>query len=427
MRIGLIGYGTVGQGVADLLGRHGAMYARRAGRPLELVAILVRNAERQRDVAPPTGALLTDEPKEFWGVGFDLLIEAAGPVGPAHEAITRALGEGLDVVTANKALIASRGAELLPLAESSRRRLAFEAAVAGGLPIIETLRTGLASNRIHAITGILNATCNFILSRMIAEECGYPAALAAARARGYAEADPTLDISGRDAAEKIAILAALAFGRPVHPDDIPTRGLDDIELEDLHLTETMGHTVKLIAEARRAPDPDDDSGVTLRVAPMLVPHGHPLAGVHTGQLAAIVEADAVARTFMIADAAGRLPTASAVLADVIRLARLSDARGGTLNVWPMSEEPLVLSPPGAIRERAYVRLHVMHHDNAYDLFREHMTGAGVEIDALQETPHTIAAITGPAPASSVEAAASDPIAKAFDERARVVLPVLGSL
>ena len=425
MRLAMIGYGTVGQGVADLLHRHAALYAQRAGEPLTLTAILVRNADRPREIAPPPTALLTDEPKAFFATEFDMLIEVAGGTDFARDAITRALDAGRDVVTANKALIAAHGPELFEHAEAARRRLAFEAAVAGGLPIIDALTTGLAANRVHAITGILNATCNFILARMIDDDCGYPAALAAAQRLGYAEADPALDISGRDAAEKLAILAALAFGHPVDPETIPTRGLDDIELEDLHLARSMGYTIKLIAEARRAPDASDDPGAaTLRVAPMLVPLDHPLASVTGAQLAAIIEADAVPRTLMIADAAGRHPTASAVVADVIALTRLRHSREGRLNPWPTGAPPLTLASPGDIEERTYIRLHVLHHECAYDTLRDHLHGAGIAIDRLQETADMIALVTRRDRTAAVALALADPISAAFHDTARVTLPVL---
>lgn len=424
MRLALIGYGTVGQGVADLLHRHAALYEQRAGEPLTIVAILVRNTDRKREITPPPTALLTDDPNALFGADFDMLVEVAGGTGDARDYVVRALDTGRDVVTANKALIGAHGFELFERAENVRRRIGFEAAVAGGLPIIDALTTGLAANRVHAITGIFNATCNFILERMVADDCGEPAALAAAQQRGYAEADPSLDVSGRDAGEKLAILATLAFGASVDPDAIPTRGIEDLEREDLHLARAMGYTVKLMAEARRTSD--DAAAAILRVTPMLVPLGHPLATVGGAQLAAIFEADAIPRTLMIADAAGRHPTASAVVADVIALTRRRHAREGRLNHWPIGAPPLTVTNPDDIEGRTYARLHVLHHECAYDTLRDHLHRAGITIDRLQETSHTIALVTAPARASAVAAALADPIAAAFDDRARVTLPVLNA-
>lgn len=332
MRISIIGLGTVGQGVVELLRRHREEYARRTGRECVIVAALVREASRVREHVPG-GALLTDDVDRFFGVASDVVVEVAGGVERALGYCRRALESGRDVVTANKALLAVNGPELFALAESRRRRVLFEAAVAGGVPIIRMLTDSLVSGQVREFAGIVNGTCNFILSRMERGE-GFDEAVREAQRLGYAEADPSLDVSGDDSLQKACILASIAFGVPVtlaQRSAFASEGIERITRGDIESARREGGVVKLVARGRRL----EDGSIGLHNGPMFVPDCSPLARIDGADMGVMVRTDSLARMFIGGEGAGRFPTASAVVADILQAARLLEFRDG----WPLNAYP----------------------------------------------------------------------------------------
>ncbi|MDX2115533.1 MAG: homoserine dehydrogenase [Planctomycetota bacterium] len=340
MKIGIIGLGTVGQGVAALLERHRDLYAARAGQHLHITAALVRNTARARELTPHA-ALITSDEDLFFAQHTDLIVEVAGGVPVARALVTRAIDEGRDVITANKALLADSGPQLFALAEKRRRRIFFEAAVAGGVPVIKLITDSLASNSLSDFTGILNGTCNFILTAM--QQGGdYADALRKAQHLGYAEADPTLDVSGRDSLEKLAILAALAFGGPADPDAVQHAPITQLTRSDLERARQQGGVLKLLACARRT-----DTAIELWNGPAFLPDHSPLARVAGASMALRARGDAVPDIFISGEGAGRFPTASAVVADILEAARLWSLRPAAparLNHWPVAAPPLRIAP-----------------------------------------------------------------------------------
>ncbi|MEM9252616.1 MAG: homoserine dehydrogenase, partial [Planctomycetota bacterium] len=305
-RVAMLGCGTVGSGVASLLAEHAAIYAGRAGRAIELTRVMVRDVDaaversglpRERFVGS-LDALLTD---------VDVLIEVAGGTGVALEATRQALAAGLPVVTANKAMLADHGPELFALARSNNTAIAFEASCAGGIPCGTALMFGLMSNRLVGLYGILNGTCNFILSEMTDHGRAYDDVLADAQRLGYAEADPTLDVSGRDAAQKLAVLGSLAFGVQLSDGPMVVRGIDGLSLDDVRFGAELGYDVKLLGIAERG----DDGRIGASVQPCFVKMGSSLAEVHGVTNAVAVRGDAVGSVVMTGPGAGQMPTASA--------------------------------------------------------------------------------------------------------------------
>lgn len=317
LRIGIAGLGTVGGAVAALLTRHHNLIAARAGRAIEIAAVSARDRTRDRgvDLSRITwhdNALdLADD------ADVDLVVEAIGGAdGIAHDLCTKALSAGKSVVTANKALLAEHGGTLAALADGAGTTLAYEAAVAGGIPIIKGMREGLSANLIDGVYGILNGTCNYILSEMRVSGRDFDDVLAEAQAKGYAEADPSFDIDGVDAAHKLAILAALAFNGTVAFEDVYVDGIRRISARDIAYAEELGYRVKLLGIARRRPE-----GVALRVHPCLVPQDVPIASVEGVFNAVIAQGDFVDQVMMVGPGAGAGPTASAVVADIVDIAR----------------------------------------------------------------------------------------------------------
>ncbi len=419
-----MGFGTVGRGVAELLTLHPERHAQRAGQPLTITHVLVRDEIKERPTPPPEGALLTDEPEVFFngqnaeGPPWDLLIEVAGGIEAPNRIITRAIEAGRDVVTANKSLIAARADELFALAEERRVRIGFEAAVAGGLPVVAAL-DALHANDFRDFAGILNATCTFVLSQMRDEGHSYSEAINAARRLGYAEADPTLDVSGRDAAEKLAILATLLFQRRVHPDAIRTTGITRITTEDMRLARELGYAIQLLARALRA-----DDRVYLRVAPMLIPLNDPIARIRGAMNAAFFLGDAVGGSMIAGEGAGGLPTASAVVADAIRLATLTHQRApGRLNPWPIAPEPLDIAPAGETEKRFFIRAPISHHDGVVEAFTQHLRAHDIALERLHELPDTLAAIVGPVTRQHLDATLEQPCCNGINVEASVVLRV----
>lgn len=350
--VALIGCGTVGSGVAKLLLDHPDRLAARAGRPLALRRVVVRHVEKPRLVQLPRELLTTDLDPVLRDPSIQVVAELVGGVDWAREAVLRLLAAGKDVVTANKALLATHGNEIFDAARRHGRAIAFEASVAGGVPIIAALTQSLAANKILSLQGILNGTCNFILTAMTDAGQSYAEALAEAQKRGYAEADPTLDVDGTDAAHKLAILAQIAFGVSAPLSAIETRGIAGIDVTDIRFAGELGYVIKLLAETFL-----NDDQLALHVSPVLLRRHTPLAQVRGAYNAISVVGDAVGDTLFYGKGAGQMPTASAVTADLLDLAIGRTQRTfQTLRLWSSNGARLKTRPAASVKTRFYLRL-----------------------------------------------------------------------
>jgi len=320
LRIGLIGFGNIGSGVIQALRDNRDLLDDRCPRRLELRRVADIDLERSRPVAVDCELLTTDAEAVIRDPEIDVVVELIGGLEPARTFVETALNTGKHVVTANKAMLAQHGAELLALAEEKGVRLLFEAAVGGGIPVIRALCDCLAANRIQRVEGILNGTCNYILTRMSTAGVSFEEALADAQRRGYAEPDPTADIESIDAANKIAILASLAFGLDVRYDDVRREGIADLTLQDLRAAEADGYVIKQHAVAEIG----EEGGFAVSVRPTLLWKDHPLASVGDVLNGVIIEARPVGAILLVGPGAGPQPTASAVLSDVIALSAIED-------------------------------------------------------------------------------------------------------
>src|SRR5690348_12464991 len=326
LHVGLVGFGTVGRGTWDVLRRNEEEIARRAGRPIRITWIGTRTLERARQgTRGITGVQFTDDPAAVVrSRDVDIVCELIGGIEPARTLILDAIAHDKHVVTANKALLAEYGNEIFAAAHAKGVMVAFEGAVAGGVPIIKALREGLTANRIEWIAGIINGTSNFILSTMREAGSTFEAALAEAQARGYAEADPTFDVDGIDAAHKLTIMSAIAFGVPMQYDKAYSEGIAMLTREDLRYAEELGYRIKLLGITRRTRSNGRD-GIELRVHPTLVPHKRLIANVEGAMNAVLVKGDAVGPTLYYGPGAGADPTASAVIADLVDVTRMHTA------------------------------------------------------------------------------------------------------
>lgn len=355
LRVGMIGIGTVGAGTWRVLRRNQEAIRGRAGRGIEVVAVAARNLERAaRVLEGAEGVELTDDPlRVATHPGVDVLVEVAGGTGPAREWVMAAIAHGKHVVTANKALLAEHGDEVFAAGRRHGVAVAYEGAVAVSIPIVKALREGLTANRIDWVAGIVNGTTNFILSRMRDAGLGFDAALAEAQALGYAEADPGFDVDGVDAAHKVTLLAANAFGMPVRFGDAHVEGIRTLQALDVACAERLGYRVKLLGIARR-----QGEGVELRVHPALVPAGHLLAQVGGAMNAVLVKGDASGVTMYYGAGAGSEPTASAVIADLVDLARQTQGASQPC-VPPLAfhaQADLPVLPMADVRTRHYLRV-----------------------------------------------------------------------
>ncbi|MGA2402226.1 MAG: homoserine dehydrogenase [Syntrophobacteraceae bacterium] len=314
--VGLVGWGTVGCGVVQVLRENAGVIESRLGVPLELRRVADLDLVRQRPVAVPSEALTTNVDDILQDPDIQIVIELIGGLKVAKTVISRALESGKHVVTANKALLAHDGNELFELALAKGLSIGFEASVAGGIPLIKSLREGLASNRINTIFGILNGTANYILTRMTEDKLSFADALKEAQALGYAEADPTLDIEGIDTAHKLAIASAIAFGTPIQFDRIHIEGISGIDPLDIQYAEEFGYQLKLLAIAR-----NKDGRLEMRVHPTLIARNHVLASVKGAYNAVHIEGNAVGDVMFYGMGAGMMPTGSAVVSDIIDVAR----------------------------------------------------------------------------------------------------------
>ena len=320
LRIGLLGIGTVGGGTFDVLTRNAEEISRRAGRPITIIAVGARNPDKARARMASSSVPVVSLQEVVQREDVDVVVELLGGYDLARSLILEAINHGKHVVTANKALLALHGNEIFAAARAKGVIVAFEAAVAGGIPIIKALREGLVANRIEWIAGIINGTTNFILSEMRSKGLSFAEVLKTAQAKGYAEADPTFDIEGVDAGHKISILAAIAFGIPLSFEKAHVEGITKIEAKDIRYAEEMGYRIKLLGIARRR-----EAGIELRVHPTLIPAKRLIANVEGVMNAVLVKGDAVGATLYYGAGAGASPTASAVIADLVDVARLIDA------------------------------------------------------------------------------------------------------
>jgi homoserine dehydrogenase len=381
IRIALLGAGSVGAQVASLLLEHGDELSERVGAGLELVGVAVRDLAAARSAEIPSHLLTTDARSLI--LGADIVVELMGGLEPAREYLELALNSGADVITANKALLATHGPELFDIAEQVGAQLYYEAAVGGAIPIIRPLRDSLAGDRVQRILGIVNGTTNYILDRMDTEGDDFDEVLADAQRLGYAEADPTADVEGYDAAQKAAILASLAFHTTVPLEAVHREGISAITTEQVAAARKAGFVVKLLAVCERVVDPETAvEGVSARVHPALVPLDHPLAAVHGANNAVFLEAEAAGSLMFYGAGAGGVQTASAVLGDVVSAAR-RHVIGGP-GVAESTHANLPVLPISSVRTRYRITLEVADKPGVLaaiaTLFAEH----GVSVEAVQQ-------------------------------------------
>ncbi|MCH7718256.1 MAG: homoserine dehydrogenase [Chloroflexi bacterium] len=353
VKVGLLGLGVVGGGVARILTEKAERYTRGLGCPLELARVLVRDTSKERAVTFDTALLTTDAATILDDPEIDIVIEVIGGEEPAHQYIRQSLRAGKYVVTANKEVMAKHGSTLLSLAQEHSVDVLYEASVGGGIPIIAPLKRDLLANEIVAITAIINGTTNYILTAMSQDGSTFQEALAQAQALGYAEADPANDIEGIDAAYKLAILASLAFHGEVRPEQVYRQGIGTLIERDFRYARELGYAIKLLATARR----DPSGSVQVRVHPAMLAEGEPLAKVDGVLNAVQVEGDLLGRTLFEGQGAGSLPTTSAVVADLLDASR-SVVSGVRERLAWRAEDSLRITPIGELRTRYYLRMAV---------------------------------------------------------------------
>ncbi|MCU1495499.1 MAG: homoserine dehydrogenase [Acidimicrobiaceae bacterium] len=357
VRVGVLGCGNVGGALVELVDGDGDGIAARSGVRLEITRVAVRNLAKPRVTTLAPDRLTHDAHAVATDPDVDVVVELIGGIEPARSLIVDALKAGKPVVTANKELLANFGAELYAVAEAAGRDLLFEAAVGGGIPLLRALRVSLAGERVRRITGIVNGTTNYVLSRMSEERIGYGEALQEAQSLGYAERDPTADVEGYDASAKAAILASIAFNADIVAGDVYREGIETIAVPDIDFAHRLGYEVKLLAVAERIEgDGDFPTTIDVRVHPTMVPQDHPLAGVRGPFNAVFIEGEAVGELMLYGRGAGGRPTASAVLGDLIDAAR-SSSRGGP--VWFPPRDRVRIRPIDELEAQYYLAIDVL--------------------------------------------------------------------
>jgi homoserine dehydrogenase len=391
VRVALLGGGTVGAQVARLLLEHRDELAARVGATLELTGIAVRNLDAPRSVDLPRELFTTDA--EALILGADIVVEVMGGIEPARTYIDLALTSGADVVTANKALLATHGTELFETAERVGAQLYFEAAVAGAIPIIRPLRESLAGDRVKRILGIVNGTTNFILDRMDTQGATLEDALALATELGYAEADPTADIDAFDAAQKASILASLAFHTTIPLESVHREGIRGVSAQTVELARKAGYVVKLLAICERLIDPATGAeGVSARVYPALISREHPLAAVHKANNAVFVEAEAAGSLMFYGAGAGGPETASAVMGDLVSAARRHVVGGPGLGASTHANLPVL--PISHITTRYHVTLEVFDRPGVLASVAQVFTEHGVSVELVEQGVFGSASVSG---------------------------------
>ena len=381
IQVGLLGIGTVGSGVFNVLQRNQSEIVRRAGRGIEIAIVADLDTARATAAVGPSVKVVSDARAVIASPDIDVVIELIGGYGIAKQLVLEAIEAGKHVVTANKALLAVHGSEIFAAASKKGVMVMFEAAVAGGIPIIKSLREGLSANRIQWIAGIINGTTNFILSEMRDKGLDFDAVLKAAQALGYAEADPTFDIEGVDAAHKAALMSAMAFGVPVQFDKAYVEGITKLGATDIRYAEQLGYRIKLLGITKKT-----DKGIELRVHPTLVPIKRLIANVEGAMNAVMVHGDAVGTTLYYGKGAGSEPTASAVIADLIDIARLHSA-DATQRVPHLAFQPEAMSNTpvlgmGEVVTSYYLRLNVADEAGVLANVTSMLAKAGISIDAV---------------------------------------------
>jgi homoserine dehydrogenase len=397
LKVALLGAGSVGSQVARLLLEHGDELAARVGARLELVGIAVRDRDVERDVELPRELLTTDVDSLI--LSADIVVELMGGIDPARQYVLQALNSGADVITGNKALLATHGAELFEAAEQVGAQLYYEAAVGGAIPIIRPLRDSLAGDQVTRILGIVNGTTNYILDRMDTDGDSLEDALAAATELGYAEADPTADIGGYDAAQKAAILASLAFHTTVPLESVYREGITDMTADQVDAARRAGYVVKLLAICERLRDPESgQDGVSARVYPALVPRDHPLAAVRGVHNAVFVQAAAAGDLMFYGAGAGGLETASAVLGDVVSAARRHVVGGP--GVAESTHANLTVLPIASVTTRYQITLRVTDEPGVLARIARLFSDHGVSVENLQQSVAIVRAAAPNAQASA---------------------------
>ncbi len=387
INVGLIGIGTVGGGTWTVLNRNAEEITRRAGRPIRITAVADRNVETAKQITGGTARVTDDAFSLVNDPEIDIIVELIGGYGVAKDVVMQSIANGKHVVTANKALLAVHGTEIFTAAQQKGVMVAFEAAVAGGIPIIKALREGLTANRIEWAAGIINGTTNFILSEMRDKGLSFDEVLKEAQRLGYAEADPTFDIEGVDAAHKATLIASIAYGIPVQFDKAYIEGITKLEASDIKYAEQLGYRIKLLGIAKRR-----EKGIELRVHPTLIPAKRLIANVEGAMNAVVVKGDAVGTTLYYGKGAGAEPTASAVIADLVDVTRLATAdaahRVPHLAFQPdaMSEN-LPILPMSEIETGYYLRLRVEDKPGVLADVTRILADQAISIDAmLQREP-----------------------------------------
>lgn len=381
INVGLLGIGTVGGGTFTVLTRNQEEITRRAGRPIRIVKVADRDVARAKDITKGAVEVVDDAFAVVTDPQIDIVVELIGGTTISKDLVLKAIENGKHVVTANKALIALHGNEIFAAAQKKGVMVAFEAAVAGGIPIIKAVREGLSANRIEWIAGIINGTTNFILSEMREKGLGFDEVLKEAQRLGYAEADPTFDVEGVDAAHKLMILAGIGFGIPMQFDKVYTEGITKLTREDIQYAEELGYRVKLLGITKRT-----DKGIELRVHPTLIPEKRLVANVNGAMNAVVVKGDAVGPTLYYGAGAGAEPTASAVVADLVDVTRMHTAdphqRVPHLAFQPDQLADLPILPITEVKSAYYLRMRMLDKPGVLADVTRILGDRGISIDAM---------------------------------------------
>lgn len=381
VKVGVLGCGNVGAALVQLISERGREIEARTGVRLEVTRVAVRSLSRKRPIHLPEDILTRDAAEVVADPNVDVVVEVIGGIEPARELILQALAAGKPVVTANKELLANHGAELFEAASAGQVDLLFEAAVAGGIPIMRTLRESLVGEDVRRIMGIVNGTTNFILTRMSEEGTSYAAALTEAQELGYAERDPTADVEGYDAGAKAAILASIAFGAKVVAGDVYHEGISNISAIDIAFAKRLGYVIKLLAVAELVPVEEGPDEVAVRVHPAMVPLTHPLAGVRDSFNAVFVEGAAVGDLMFYGRGAGGSPTGSAVLGDLVDAA-VNLRKGTYAELLSLTRRPI--RPIDELQSSYYVNLDVVDQPGVLRVIAEAFERHGVSIRSLEQ-------------------------------------------
>jgi len=385
IKVGLLGIGTVGAGTFNVLQRNGEDIRRRAGRGIEITMVAARNLERAARLTGGQCEVVDDPFLVVDSPNVDIVVELIGGYELPRELVLRAIANGKHVVTANKALLALHGNEIFTAAQEKGVMVAFEAAVAGGVPIIKALREGLSANRIESVAGIINGTTNFILSEMRDKGLDFATVLKQAQELGYAEADPTFDIEGVDAAHKLTIMSAIAFGIPVQFDKAHVEGISHLQADDIRYAEELGYRIKLLGITRRA-HAEGIEGIELRVHPTLIPATRLIANVEGAMNAVLVQGDAVGASLYYGRGAGAEPTASSVIADLVDVTRLATVdpycRVPHLAFQPNQMTDVAILPMSEITTSYYLRVYVNDQLGVMADLTRILADAGISIDAV---------------------------------------------